>query len=132
MSAVLSGILRMGRARAMSIMTETVVIGLYKDGTDPVTGDATRVLKEKRYEGIGRVKYPTLNVSTADAPGQTVSAQDITVSIPSESPLCFEGDEVEVIASSSDPTLVGRHYAVKGAPQAGQTTAARYPVTQLS
>ena len=130
--SALSGILRMGRARAQSIMTETVIIGRYKPGTDPTTGNATRVLVEKRYEGIARVKYPTLNVSTPASAGQAVSVQDITVAIPSTSPLCFEGDEVDVIASTADPALIGRRYTVKGAAQTGQTTAARYPVTQLS
>lgn len=132
MSAVLGGILAMGRARKRSIMTETVLIGRFRDGTDPVTGDATRVIVTKRYDGVGRVKYPTLNVTTPAAAGQTLSTQDILVEIPSESPLAYEGDEIEITASTVDPTLVGRRYTVRGAAQSGQTTSARYPVVQLS
>lgn len=119
------------RAEAESRMTETVQIGVFQDGVDLETGEPTRELVEQRYEGKARVRYPGNAVSARDNV-QVVAVQDIVVSIPHGSPVCFEGDEVLVTASTADPALVGKQYTVKGAPEVGQTTAHRYPVTELS
>lgn len=113
-------------------MTETVTIGVFEVGTDPVTFDPVRVLVEERYSGKARVKYPSSTVSDSSSTSQVVVDQDTLLSIPTGSPDAFEGDEVRVDASEIDPSLVGRVYEIKGRPQAGQTTSHRYPLRELS
>lgn len=128
----LNGALRMGRGMAEARMTETVTIGRFNPGTDPVTLDPIWVLVEARYSGKARVKYPSSSVMDRSEPSQVVAVQDLLLSIPTGSPLAYEGDEVRVDASVVDPALVGRMYGIKGAPQAGQTTSHRYPLKELS
>ncbi len=113
-------------------MTDTVTVGSFTDGTDPVTGDPTRVPVDTRYEGRGRIKYESLAVSEQDGAGSPVASQTPYLSIPTGSPRAFEGDAVWVTASTADDGLVGRTYQVTGAPQAGQTTSHRYPLKELS
>lgn len=123
-------VLDAGRAMAESRMTETVTVGLFKDGTDE-NGDATRVLVTERYSGIGRIKYPSLAVSDRQEPSQPVGVQEPYLSIPTGSPALFEGDEVHVTASTVDDLLVGMTARIAGVPQSGQTTAHRYPLKEL-
>lgn len=130
-----------GRAAAEARMTETVTVGEYRDSTDPTTGQAVRVPVVQRYPasddvspgaGRARLKYPSLAVSESSQSSQVVSAQEPLLSIPTGSPELHEGDEVRVLASTSDSMLVGRVFRVQGAPQSGQTTSARYPLKELS
>lgn len=130
--SLLRGTLSMGRRQAESRMTETVLVGLFRDGTDPLTGDPTRTLVTARYEGKGRIRYGSGQVSNQVGPGQDVAMQEPTLSIPSGSPATFEGDEVLVTASTSDGALVGRVYRVQGQAQAGQVTALRVPLKEFS
>lgn len=125
-------VLDRGRAQAQGRMTETVVAGPYSSGTDPDTGDATHTLTETTYTGIGRIKYESLTVSDSDTTSQTVATQTPTLSIPTGSPPLPEGYGVRVTASSSDGLLIDRFYKVEGAPQSGQTTSHRYPLSELS
>lgn len=122
------------RAQAESRMTETVLIGLWGDADepDPVTGEAVRELKVERYRGKGRVRYPSYAVAESSPASQPVAQQDTVVSIPSGSGPVFDGDEVVVLASTSDSMVVGRRYVVKGQPPAGQTTAYRVSVVEQS
>ena len=120
-----------GRRTADSRMSETVTAGRYTDGTDPVTGDPTRVLVEERYTGRARLKYESLTVSDSDSTSQVATTQKPMLSIPTGSTLLQEGDEVRVIASTADDLLVNRFYSIEGAPQSGQTTAHRYPLKEL-
>jgi hypothetical protein len=122
--------LGMGRQLAEARMTETVTVGLYKDGTD-ASGNATRVLVTERYSGKARIKYPSLAVTERSEPSQAFGVQELTLSIPMGSPAVREGDEARVTASTVDSSLVGRVYGIKGAPQSGQTTAHRYPLQEL-
>ena len=121
----------MGRSLANKRMTETVTIGLFQMVTDPATLKPTRTVVTQRYSGPARVKYPASAVTDANQ-ATLVAVQRVEVSIPSGSTQCFEGDEVVVTASTVDPLLVGRVYTVKGSADAGQTTAARYPVEEVS
>lgn len=130
--SLLTNALSMGRGMAEARMTETVTIGLFDSGTDPVTFDPIRVLVEERYSGKARVKYPSGAVSDRSEPAQVVAEQDLLLSIPTGSPAAHEGDEVRVDSSTVDPSLVGRMYGIKGRPQAGQTTSHRYPLKELS
>ena len=113
-------------------MSETVTVGSFTDGVDPVTGAPTRTPVDTRYTGMGRIKYESLAVSEQDGAGSPVASQAPFLSIPSTSAMAFEGDEVVVDASSADALLVGRRYRVAGVPQAGQTTSHRFPLEELS
>lgn len=132
--SVLGFTLGWGRRTAESIMAETVEIGLYGDADepDPVTGNPVRELKELRYSGKARVKYPSYAVAESTPASQPVAQQDVVVSIPSGAAAVLDGDEVVVTASTYDPLLVGRRYKVKGQPAAGQTTAYRIAVVEQS
>jgi hypothetical protein len=118
------------RDQAESRMTETVEIGLWGDGVDPETGEATQVLVESRYVGKGRVRYPSYAVAVQSPATEPVAQQDVVVSIPSGSGPVFEGDTVLVTASTSDAMVIGRRFTVKGQPLAGQTTAYRISVVE--
>lgn len=140
------------RATANSRMTETVVAGEYADTTDESSGDPVRTLISKVYEGPARVKYTANAVRNDDRAGQLLTTQDITVSIPTQPATLAPGDAqppgdhlspavnvtlpegtaIEVIASTSDPALIGRMFTVDGVAEMGQTTAHRYPVVELS
>lgn len=120
-----------GRAIAEARMTETVTVGQYTDDVG-TTGNATRTLVTERYAGIGRIKLETLAVSDRSEPDQSFVEQDPVLGIPTTSPALHEGDEVVVTASTADPFLVGRRYRIAGTPQAGQTTAHRYPMKEIT
>lgn len=121
------------RAQADGRMTETVKAGTYTDGTDEETGDPTRTIVEVLYEGPARVRYSANAVRSDDRVGLVFASQDITVSIPTAAQTRIpDGAAIEVTASAVDPVLVGRMFTVDGAPAMGQTTAHRYPVTELS
>lgn len=129
--SVLNRALGMGRRLAEARMTETVTVGLFEDGTDPATGNPTRVLVAERYAGKARIKYPTAVVQDRSEPSQVFGVQEPLLSIPTGSPAVLEGDEVHVESSAVDAALVGRAYTVQGAPQAGQTTSQRFSLKEL-
>ena len=131
--SLVSGALSMGRRMAESRMTETVTVGVYTDGTDPDTGDPTRVLSDSHYVGVGQIKYPSASVSETSGSGQQVASADVVLKVPVESaPDVRAGDEVLVSASTADGSLVGRRFRVKAWPQSGQVTAHRFPLEELS
>lgn len=118
------------RAEAESRMTETVTVGLFRDGTDPVTLAPTRTLVEKRYEGPARIRWGSREVTNANGPSMPVTVQEPYLSVPFGSPRFFDRDEVRV-DGSPDAVLVGRVFAVQGDAVAGQVTAHRYPMREL-
>lgn len=121
-----------GRLAAQRRMTETVTVGSFTDGVAE-DGSPTRVPVVARYEQKpGRIKYESLNTQEQDAAGSPVALQAPHLSVPSGSPPFFEDDEVLVVASTADDLLVGRVYRVTGSAQAGQTTAHRYPLEEMS
>lgn len=120
-----------GRALQEARFTETVTVGEYTRITGMFSGDPVRTLVAASYEGPAQVKYPSPVVATSQTTGQPVAAQDIIVKLPSGT-VVQVGDEVTVTASTVDPSLVGSVFRVTGSAQKGQTTAARYPVVELS
>lgn len=124
------------RAQAESRMSETVTVGSFRDGTDEATGDPVREPVTERYAGKARIRYGSLaaqSTSTgADQIGQPVVVQAPYLSVPWGSPRLFEGDEVVVSASGSDPLLVGRVYTIAGNAVIGAVTAHRYSLTELA
>lgn len=129
-------LLARGRKLANDLMPEKVRIGTLTDGTDPVTGDATEVLGDIVYGGDegapAQIKYVAETVSPSDGPGQIVNLQRPLLKVPTGTPRLDEGLTVEVVASRVDGLLVGRSYQIAGSPEAGTTTAHRYPLTELT
>lgn len=117
------------RAEAESRMLETVEVGTYTDGNAP-DGSPTRVLESARYEGKGRIRYGSLDVSNSDGAGSPVVVQSPYLSVPVGSPRLHDGDEVHVTASP-DPVLVDRWFTVAGAAGAGQVAHYKYPLSEL-
>lgn len=121
------------RAEANARMTEVVQAGNFRDSTDEETGNPVTVpVGDLIYDGIARVRYQDNAVRDADSASQIATAQDVSVSLPWGSVALPEGTRVLVTQSKSDPALVGRSYTVDGAAAMGQTTAHRYPVTELT
>lgn len=112
-------------------MSETVVVGKFVDGTDPVTLEPSRVLEEERYTGMGRIRWNSREVSNSQATGSPVAMQEPYLSVPFGTARLFTDDEVEC-TDSPDPLLVGRRFKISGTSGAGQVTAYRYPLEELS
>lgn len=131
--SVLGGALGMGRAQAAKRFTETLT-AFYKTTTlDPATGlyEPTEVVL---YANVpGRVKFPSLTVSSTEVGAQVPAIQDVHVHVAvGACPNVGVGHLWRVTASTADPSLVSREFRTKGLPQAGQTTAHRFPVSQES
>ena len=128
--------LALGRRSTEATMSERVLVGTEADGTDEHTGDATTVLIDVVYgqdgEGIGQVKYVADTVSLSSGAGQVASVQRPILKVPTGTPLLDQGKAVWVASSTVDGLLVGRRYQIAGVPEAGSTTAHRYPLTELS
>lgn len=124
------------RAEAISRMSETVTVGTFSDGVDPETGDPVRTPDDARYSGPARVRYGSITASgtasSAEQVGQAFVVQAPYLSVPWGSPRLYEGDEVLVDESASDPLLIGRVYQIAGNAAIGQVTAHRYPLTELT
>lgn len=119
------------RAEAESRMTDSVMVGKFVDGTDPITKDAIRVLELARYTGKGRIRWGSREVSNSQATGSPVAMQEPYLSVPFGTARFFTDDEVEC-NDSPDPLLVGRRFKISGAAAAGQVSAYRYPLEELS
>lgn len=110
-------------------MFETVEVGTYTDGV-ATDGSPTHVLEDARYEGKGRIRYGSLDVSNSDGAGSPVVVQSPYLSVPYGSPRLHDGDGVHVTAST-DPLLVDRWFTVAGAAGAGQVAHYKYPLSEL-
>ena len=119
------------RAEAESRMGELVRVGEFRPGTDPVTLDPIRVLVTARYEGVGRIRWASREVSNSQGTGSPVAMQEPYLSVPFGTARFLVDDEVECVGSP-DPLLVGRRFKVAGAAAGGQVTAYRYPLEELS
>jgi hypothetical protein len=129
---LLLGTLAMGRARANARMTETVLIETVVPGDpDPVTLDPTEV-RTPTYSGPARVVYPpTVLVRDEVLASQLLAKQEVRVDLPAGTVVATD-QQVTVTASAADVGMVGRVFRIKGAGTAGQTTALRVPVEELS
>jgi len=121
------------RGQAESRMKETVTFSRVTGEvtTDPDTLEVVEV-RETVATTVARIKYRTLNVQDRDQGTQLIALQSPEVHVPfGAAPTVRTDDRVQVTASD-DPTLVGRLFRVTGRPQAGQTTAHRFPVEEIS
>ncbi len=130
--SLLTGALAMGRTQAEARMTETI---RFYSVTGTVVNPTTLVSVEttvEHYNGPARVHYPVGAVQQTDPGNQFVALQDLSVSIPTSAP-AVPVDAIGVVSASIiDASLVARKCRVKGAPAAGQVTAHRYPVEEIS
>jgi hypothetical protein len=129
--SLLKGTLKLGRKLTAARFTETVTIGAFEPGTDPETGDAIETLASTSYAGPAQVVIPSLTVSDHEAPGQPAAEQSPYVKLPPGTVLA-EGEDLRVDASAVDASLVGLRAVIDGRAQSGQTTAARYPLREVS
>lgn len=119
------------RAEAESRMWESVIVGTFRDATDPETGDPTRVPEVERYSGKGRIRWGSREVSNSQSTSSPVAMQEPYLSVPYGTARFYTDDEVEC-DGSDDPMLVGRRFKISGGAVAGQVTAYRYPLEELS
>ena len=132
--SLLTGALDMGRARAEARFTETVtfyrVTGTH---SDPVTYEDVEDRLDIHVDIPARMKLSTLTVSERTIPGQQIAVQAPEVHVPvGATPNVKVDDYCIVTASTADASLVNRKMRVAGKPQAGQTTAHRFPVREVS
>lgn len=120
-----------GQRMAGERMSESVTVGAFDDGTDPVTGDPIRVLIDSRYTGVGRIRWSSREVSNSQVTGSPVAMQEPYLSVPFGAGRFFTGDEVEC-TGSPDPLLAGRRFKISGTAGGGQVTAYRYPLEELT
>lgn len=118
-----------GRSFQEASFTETVKVGPLVPFQNPDTFETEYTVRADQ-AGPALVKYPTLTVSERDIPGSRVAIGDVVVKRPISAPVSPVGHWFEVIASSSDPSLIGRRYRIKSAPQSGQVSSHRYPVAE--
>lgn len=120
-----------GRRMAESRASEIVTVGTFRDATNPDTGDDIRIPVTTRYIGPARIRWNSKEVTNAVAPSMHVAVQEPYLSVPVGTARLFPQDEV-VVTDSIDTLLVGRRFRVQGAAAAGQVTAYRYPLEELS
>lgn len=113
-------------------MTETVKVESFVEAVDPVTLLSAPTATTHIASSVARVKYPNLaTVSEPELASQFVAVQAVEVHFPSGTVVEVDWI-VTVLTSSADASLVGRRYRIRGAGQAGQTTALRVPVAEES
>lgn len=131
--SLLSGALKMGRAQAVARFTETFTFYSVVESVDPVTLAPSSVETNLYTAVAGRLKFSTLAVSESTAAGSSVSAQSVEIHVAVGATPNVRADHFcRMTASTSDASLVGRVFRIKGSAQAGQVTAARYPVEAQS
>lgn len=129
--SILRGALGAGRRMAESRMTETVKVGVVAMSTHPVTGDPVETWTSTSYDGPGQIVYRTETVSDRAVPGQPAAVQTPVLKLPSGT-VVHRGEDVRVTASTVDAPLVGARFVIDGQAQKGQTTAARYPLREVT
>jgi len=101
-----------GRAFAESIMTDTVVVS--RRSSTPVTDPETHQVTyptEIIYEGRGRVQSRDIEGQDYTDAGAPVMVMAFQAQLPVTVPL-QKDDLIEVVASESDPLMVGRVFRV--------------------
>lgn len=130
--SLLSGALAFGRAQAEARMTETLQFF-----TAARTLNESTLVDEDVETNVGattegRVKFGATDGRDVEVGGQHPVVQRLEVHVPTGSRDVPVGTRVRVTASTADSMLVDNVYRVTERPAAGQTTAWRYPVEQIS
>ena len=130
--SVLLGTLGLGRAQAEARFTETFKVFTESRVLNESTGVYVTSETALAASVAGRVKFPTLTVAERDQGAQSPAVQDVAVHVAVGSVAASVGSFWRVLSSDADPSLVGRVFRTKGAPQAGQVTAHRFPVESVA
>lgn len=130
--SLLTGALAFGRAQAEARMTETLQFFTSATEFDGDTKDDVTTETNVGAPTEGRVKYGKAEGHDVEAANQHPVVQRLEVHVPTGSRDVPVGTFVRVTASDVDDLLVGNVYRVGERPEGGQTTAWRYPVTQVS
>jgi hypothetical protein len=121
------------RAQAESRFTEVWDVFTVENVLDESTGLETPTEVVAYTDVRGRVRYPTLTVSERQQGSQVPAVQDVTISVAvGATPDVVVNHQWRCTASTADASLIGRTFRTKGEAQAGQVTAARYPVERVS
>jgi hypothetical protein len=119
------------RGEAEARMTETAKLAIESVGTDPDTLEDTVTETVQTASVACRVRFRSLAVSERELASQYVAAQDVELHFPSGT--VVETDWIAtILTSTADAGLVGRRFRIKGHGAAGQTTALRVPVEEVS
>lgn len=123
----------MGRAAAELRMSESFrIFEVMGTTTDPDNDLQVVDVEVDRYNGPGRLVFRSSVVSDADVGSQLVAVQGARIDLP-VTDVGVGTDMVAVVTgSSADASLVGRRFRVEGMPAAGQTTAHRYAVVEVT
>ncbi|MDR7189778.1 hypothetical protein J2Y46_002604 [Microbacterium sp. BE35] len=129
---MIAGTLGLGRNWAQARFTETFTFYTESESTDPVTLNPTTVETVVASGVAGRLKFTNTDGRDVESGGQfpIVSRREIHVGVGTVS--AAPGVLVRCTTSTVDPSLVGRVFRVSDRPQAGQTTAHRFPVEEVS
>ena len=115
-------VLAEGRAAALEIMTDTVVVS--RRSSTPVTDPETHQVTyptEIIYEGRGRVQSRDIEGQDYTDAGAPVMVMAFQAQVPVSVPL-QKDDLIEVVASESDPLMVGRKFRVDSVPRKTHAT----------
>lgn len=115
-------VLAEGRAAALEIMTDTVVVS--RRSSTPVTDPETHQVTyptESFYEGPGRVQSRDIEGQDFTDAGAPVMVMAFQAQVPVSVPL-QKDDLIEVVASESDPLMVGRKFRVDSVPRKTHAT----------
>ena len=121
------------REQAISRMSESFRIFEVTGRTADPENDLREVdVETDRYVGIGRLVFRSSVVSDVSVASQLVASQGARIDLPAGTS-GIRRDMVAVVTdSTADVTLIGRRFRVEGMPSAGQTTAARYQVVEVT
>lgn len=118
----INDVLAEGRAAAESIMRDTVVVS--RRSSTPVTDPETHQVTyptEIIYEGRGRVQSRDIEGQDYTDAGAPVMVMAFQAQVPVRVPL-QTNDLIEVVASESDPLMVGRKFRVDSVPRKTHAT----------
>lgn len=128
---MLTGVLGMGRAQAEARMTETFVFFTESTTVDDDTLETVTV-ESVLWTGVGRWKLSDTIGSESDPGGQFAVVGRREVHVPVGAVEALPGTLVRCTASTADDGLVGRVVRVSDRHTAGQVTAWRYPVEEIT
>ena len=115
-------VLAEGRAAALEIMTDTVVVS--RRSSTPVTDPETHKVSyptEPVYEGPGRLQSRDIEGKDFSDAGAPVMVMAFQAQLPVTVPL-QKNDLIEVTDSESDPLMVGRVFTVDSVPRKTHAT----------
>lgn len=133
LGADVAGALPFFREQALSRMSESFRVYMVTGRTQDPDDDLREIdVEEDTYVGVGRIVFRSSVVSDVTVASQLLASQGARMDLPAGTSGVGTGMFAVVTASTSDVSLVGRRFRVEGMPAAGQTTAARFQVVEVT